>query len=235
MIDLMTREGDPGQRTPFSTAKDLFGIVRDGTLILSVYLYYSGYTYLHNFYQQLGIDANSLDHVLVFGSHSIRKHGLELFVVAEIIVALTLAFRLWRSRSKSPAIQSESFAHIVTAVLVVAGTVAVLDLLGVFAQHDALVSASEYYDTDHGQRTLVLIKEPAATAYPAELTAASGQGQLWLVAESKDWLFLFGPRCGPTTCQTIRALCPHCDLQRSRELFRVAKDDVSAMTINDHP
>ena len=246
-----------GSTSPLSATKDLFAMIRDVTLILAVYLYYSGYVYLHTFYQQFAIDANvldlSLDYVLVFGSHAIRRHPWELLVVAEIIVALVLAVRLGRieaarrasataadpSRPQQvPGLPADVVFRVLHTAVLVAGCVAVLELLGMFARSDAVISAGKYFvDERHGELVTFVDKSSPPNAYPRDLKNANANHHLWLVAESKDWLFLMGPRCSVARneCGFVKTGCANCVAAKDREIFRIAKQDVNTEIIVRDP
>lgn len=238
-----------------SSTKDLIAMIRDVTVILAVYLYYSGYFYLHTFYQVFGIDANaldlSLDYVLVFGSHTFRQHPLELLVCAEIIVALVLAVRLARIEAarrashvtadatqtqRVPGLPAEVVFRAVQTAVLIGASLALLDLTGEWAKSDARIAAGKYFASDdYGQRVMLVEKDATTNSFSPDLTAANARHHLWFVAEGKDWLFLMGARCTvtPDECAFARNVCPSC--ARYREVFRVAKDDVNATIIAEDP
>ena len=257
MLTSLSSGETSGATSSLSATKDLFAMIRDVTLILAVYLYYSGYVYVHAFYQQFAIDANvldlSLDYVLVFGSHAIRRHPLELFVVGEIIVALVLMVRLGRievaRRASSvtadparpqqlPGLPADVVFRVLHAAVLISGCIALLELLGVFAKSDARIAAGKYFaDDNYGQPVMLVDKQLAPDSYPADLKSANANHHLSLVAESKDWLFLMGPRCPVASnkrglVKTGSAICVGA---RDREIFRVAKADVNTEIIITDP
>jgi hypothetical protein len=207
--------------TAIGDAKDLAAAVRDATIVLGAYLYYTGFVHLHKFYASLGVDTSATDlspqEILAYSFSSVWEWKLELFAFVVGLLAIYFGLQYLRRKEQDPEKSRFALFGALELGIFVIASVLLAHILFTFANtlgHDTAVTART------SSEPIFFNFRDDKKKFGTRLNCFNDSHQLFFAAETRDFYIVAGG--------DQRA---HPQIAYGQPIFRVAKRDVSAAEV----
>jgi hypothetical protein len=195
------RSEEQAPHTGVTNFKELMAGVRDLTLVIAIFLYFTGFVYQYRFYNSLGVDFSVFDTapyiLLIFAQRPIIDNAwtiVLLAILAGTVIVICRTVIITRTATDTKKRWSLTFGHPagrgpLTATATALTALSLFLLLGNDAKQRADVTVAAYKsDRNKSDEIRFTLRDP--DKYPEPFRRAAGNGSLRLYAESKDTLYL---------------------------------------------
>lgn len=209
--------GNSGEHSPLTNIKDLAAGLRDVTIVLGIYCFYSGFVYLHFFYNSLSVDTTVVElspqEILSYSFSPIWAHRFELLFFLFILSSIYYAVHYFRTQKTYRLVRQAAGLVVVDVFIIAVASTLLAHYVFRFA---SVGGADTAVHARTGKSTLqikFILSE--RNRYGARFACFNDNQRLLLAAESKEYYFVVGGG-------------NHADPNRvaAQPLFRIPKKDV---------
>jgi hypothetical protein len=186
--------GPTGIKKDVPEAKGLLTILKDLAILVSVYLYFTGWVYHYYLFTHFGVSLSSLDipiyYFFIYSQPVIYENKIWYIFATVIFILILLLSKYVAKRITKDSTEAKKKELELSKWGIISLLVFLLPLSFHLARRTAITRALSMRN-GYAQKISFIFKQDANGKYPEEFINANGSGKLRLLNQTKDRFFVF--------------------------------------------